>query len=132
MTPIQLSRAFYFFYFSAAAALSPFLALYYERIGLSGSQIGVLRGISPLIMLTNLQGIDLGYNQISDVWPLANLTNLTYVDLKGNQIRNISPLIHNEGLGAEDMLDLQQNPLSADSVNISIPQLQAKGVIVYY
>ena len=51
MTPIRLSRAFYFFYFSAAAALSPFLALYYERIGLSGSQIGVLRGISPLIML---------------------------------------------------------------------------------
>ena len=49
MNPIRLSRAFYFFYFSAGAALSPFLALYYERIGLSGSQIGVLRGISPLI-----------------------------------------------------------------------------------
>ena len=51
MSPILLSRAFYFFFFAAAVALSPFLALYYEHIGLSGTQIGVLRGLSPLLML---------------------------------------------------------------------------------
>lgn len=51
LSPLILSRVFYFFYFAAAAALSPFLVLYYERLGFSGTQIGILRGIYPLIML---------------------------------------------------------------------------------
>jgi len=45
------SKVFYFCFFAAAAALLPFLALYYERLGLSGRQIGFLVGISPLISL---------------------------------------------------------------------------------
>jgi PPP family 3-phenylpropionic acid transporter len=43
--------AFYFFFFAALAAMSPFLALYYQSLGLSGSQIGLLLGISPLVSL---------------------------------------------------------------------------------
>jgi MFS transporter, PPP family, 3-phenylpropionic acid transporter len=43
--------AFYFFFFAAFAAMSPFLALYYQGLGFSGSQIGFLLGISPLISL---------------------------------------------------------------------------------
>ncbi len=50
-SPLIFARAFYFFYFAAAAAISPFLVLYYERLGFSGTQIGILRGINPLIML---------------------------------------------------------------------------------
>jgi MFS transporter, PPP family, 3-phenylpropionic acid transporter len=42
-------RAIYFFYFAALANLIPYLALYYQSLGLSGLQIGVLTGISPLI-----------------------------------------------------------------------------------
>ena len=45
------SKAFYFCFYAAAAALLPFLALYYESIGLSGRQIGFLAGISPLVSL---------------------------------------------------------------------------------
>lgn len=41
----------YFFNYAARAALIPFLALYYERLGLSGQQIGVLVGIPPLVAL---------------------------------------------------------------------------------
>jgi len=55
MTPSQSSlvwsRAFYFCFYAAAAALLPFLALYYESLGLSGRQIGFLAGISPLVGL---------------------------------------------------------------------------------
>lgn len=43
--------AFYFLYFSAIAATVPFIALYYQSIGFSGGQIGLLFGVSPLITL---------------------------------------------------------------------------------
>jgi PPP family 3-phenylpropionic acid transporter len=49
--PLFWSKAFYFCFFAAGAALMPFLVLYYEGLGLSGRQIGFLAGISPLISL---------------------------------------------------------------------------------
>ena len=42
---------FYFLYYAAAAALVPFLVVYYQDIGLTGTQIGFLAGIPPLISL---------------------------------------------------------------------------------
>lgn len=48
-----MSKAFYFLYYAAAAALLPFLALYYEQVGLSGRQIGLLVGIPPILMLVS-------------------------------------------------------------------------------
>jgi MFS transporter, PPP family, 3-phenylpropionic acid transporter len=46
-------RAFYALYFGAAVFLSPFLSLYYSELGFTGRQIGVLRGISPLISIVS-------------------------------------------------------------------------------
>jgi oligosaccharide:H+ symporter len=43
--------AFYFLYFAAAAALIPFFVLYYQYLGFSGAQIGLLAGIAPLIAM---------------------------------------------------------------------------------
>ena len=86
--------------------------------------------ISPLANLTKLIDLALGWNQISDVSPLANLTNLTDLCLSSNQISDISPLVENEGLGTGDSVNLQVNPLSSDSINTYIPQLEARGVIV--
>lgn len=48
-----LPKVFYFFYFATIASLYPFLALYYQSIGLSGRQIGFLIGLSPVIMLVS-------------------------------------------------------------------------------
>jgi len=45
------SPTYYFVYFAGAASLSPFLALYYQSRGLTGSQIGLLSAISPLVGL---------------------------------------------------------------------------------
>jgi PPP family 3-phenylpropionic acid transporter len=42
---------FYFAFFAAASALFPFTALYYQSIGLTGGQIGLLTGLAPLITL---------------------------------------------------------------------------------
>lgn len=46
-----LPKAFYFFFFAAMVALYPYLAVYYQSIGLSGAQMGVLMGLPPLVSL---------------------------------------------------------------------------------
>jgi MFS transporter, PPP family, 3-phenylpropionic acid transporter len=42
---------FYLMYFGAGACFFPYLVLYYQSLGFSGAQIGILSGISPLISL---------------------------------------------------------------------------------
>lgn len=52
--------SFYFLYFAAFASLLPFFVLFYQRLGFSGTQIGLLTGVPPLITLagaTLLTGI---------------------------------------------------------------------------
>ena len=88
--------------------------------------------LTGLECATSLTSLSLRYNQISDISPLANLTNLTWLDLEGNQISDISSLVDNEGLSEGDEVYLTGNPLSSDSINIYIPQLEARGVIVDY
>ena len=44
-------KLLYFLYYAAAASLLPFLVLYYEQLGLSGRQIGVLGALLPLMTL---------------------------------------------------------------------------------
>ena len=41
----------YFLYYAAAATLLPFLVIYYQDLGLKGSQIGFLAGLPPLLSL---------------------------------------------------------------------------------
>ncbi len=47
-----IARVFYFIIFAALAFLLPFLSLYYQKVlGLTGSQIGFLTGVAPIISL---------------------------------------------------------------------------------
>lgn len=96
---------------------------------LNGNQVS---NISPLSGLTNLWILSLENNLLSNIALLAGLTNLQYLYLKNNQISDISSLVGNTGLSAGDTIDLRGNPLSGDSLNTYIPQLQARGVTVYY
>lgn len=48
---MKIPRAIYFFYFAGAACLIPYLVLYYQDLGLSGGQIGILTGIPPVMAL---------------------------------------------------------------------------------
>ena len=99
------------------------------KLYLRGNQIS---DISPVSNLTSLTVLGLEYNQISDISPVSNLTSLTGLLLGSNQISDIKPLVDNSGLGGGDEVDLRSNPLSATSLNTYIPQLEARGVIVYY
>ena len=45
------AKFFYFIFFAAAAAMAPFLTLYYQSLGLTGTQIGLLAGTLPLVSM---------------------------------------------------------------------------------
>ncbi len=88
--------------------------------------------ISPLSMLTNLNYLDMCHNRIVNIDALGNLTSLIWLDLCANQISDIFPLVQNNGLGEGDTVDLEENPLSSTSINEYIPQLEQRGVNVWW
>ena len=88
--------------------------------------------ISALAGLSNLELLFLAGNNISDISTLADLTSLKILSLWGNNISNISALIKNIGLSIGDSVNLKNNPLSVESIDYDIPQLEAKGVTVAY
>ena len=92
----------------------------------------VVCDITRLENLTSLTSLDLWDNQISDIAPLENLVNLTELWLDDNNISNIEPLVNNTGLSEGDTVHLEDNPLSSESVDVYIPQLEARGVDVSY
>jgi hypothetical protein len=103
----------------------------YWMISLDASQRNIT-DLTGLECATGLAWLDLGSNQINDISVLVNLTSLTTLTLEDNQISDIEPLVNNPGLSAGDDVYLWNNPLSAISINTYIPQLEARGVTVYY
>jgi len=91
-----------------------------------------LSNITPLSGLTNLTHLCLEHNQISDISPLSGLTSLNGLYLYDNQISDIQPLVNNPGLSTGDTVNLNDNPLNSASVNDYIPQLQGRGVQVFW
>ena len=49
--PVFLSKGIFLVVYAAASVLLPFLALYYEQIGLTGAQMGLLAGIPPIMTM---------------------------------------------------------------------------------
>jgi PPP family 3-phenylpropionic acid transporter len=47
------AKIFYFLYYGAAASFVPFLVLYYQELGLTGRQIGIITGLTPLITIAS-------------------------------------------------------------------------------
>lgn len=47
------SFVFYLLYFAALSNLVPYLVLYYQQLGFSGAQIGLLTGLTPLVTLVS-------------------------------------------------------------------------------
>ena len=110
---------------SQLSGLADLEGLYFVSSGLSD--------ISLLASLAKLRVLDLGANDIADLSPLAGLTRLETVNLRSNEIADISPLVANAGLnGADDEIDLRNNPLNETSVREHVTALQARNVCVLY
>ena len=117
-----------------------------------------IRDISPIVNLTSLTGLDLSYNQLTDLKGLTNanfpnltalylsynqladlngLTNaylpkLTILDLNNNDVQNIRPLVENAGLKSISQIYLQQNPLTKIDILIHVPALKTRGAAVQF
>ena len=100
-----------------------------ERLYLHANRI---TDVSALSGLTRLRVLTLGANRITDVSALSGLTNLTRLNLYNNSISDLAPLVANTGLDNGDEVDVQNNPLSAISINTHIPALQSRGVDVRF
>jgi len=88
--------------------------------------------ISALAGLINLKSLLIDGNNISDISALAGLSNLWGLGLEGNDVSNISALVDNTGLSNGNSVNLIGNPLSTESINNYIFQLEERGVTVYY
>ncbi len=92
--------------------------------------------ISPLAELTQLNSLNLENNNIFDVSPLAELTQLNSLVLQSNNISDVSPLVGLINLKQPgylySALSLSSNPLNYTSINIHIPDMQAKGINVAF
>jgi Leucine-rich repeat (LRR) protein len=88
--------------------------------------------LGPLASLSKLADLYLWENQISDILPLEGLTRLRFVFLYNNQIEDISALGANPGLGPGDVVNLSGNPLNQEALCTTIPDLQQRGVTVYF
>ncbi len=85
--------------------------------------------ISALSGLTNLRWLYLANNKISDISVLSGLINLESLHLFRNQISDISALLDLTNLRILYLLD---NPLSQDALCNDIPTLQGWVVNLYY
>jgi Leucine-rich repeat (LRR) protein len=94
-------------------------------------------GFSDISALSGLQALTDLYmagNQIVDISPLSNMLQLSSAYLYSNFISDISALVANSkagGLGAGDVVYLNDNPLDGDNVQENIDFLRSQGVLVY-
>jgi Leucine-rich repeat (LRR) protein len=83
--------------------------------------------------LTGLESLYLSGNQITDLGPLAFYTNLHGLLLSANQITDISALVENLGLAKDDLVYIDENPLTCDSATLAdISTLEGRGVSVIH
>ena len=108
--------------------ISPLAHLSLEELDLSENGIGDLAAVENMSDLTELRLAD---NDITDVTPLAELMDLQVLDLANNRIRDIGPLLRNPGLNRSDKVYLQGNPLDRTSIDVHIPALRERGVLVH-
>ena len=91
-----------------------------------------IHDISSLSKLVNLKELILNYNHIEDISAVTGLKNLIKLDLLHNQIQDIRPIILNSDFKNGDTVELRNNPLGTTSINMHIPQLLNRGVVVHY
>jgi internalin A len=100
-----------------------------EYLTLGNNQITDISALSGLFLIESLY---LNNNQINNISPLSNLVLLRNLQLDSNQVSNIQPLVNNPGISYGDVVYLRGNPLDSLSINIYIPELEARGVSVYF
>jgi hypothetical protein len=89
-----------------------------------------IEDISPLKQLTRI-------GELEPSWPMRYQSPFIFhfhprnsLDLSGNRIKVIKVMVDNSGVGAEDVIDLQRNPLNDESREVHIPVMRQRGAEV--
>ena len=85
--------------------------------------------ISFLAGMTFIEHINLNNNQITKIDSFRNLGYLEQIYLENNNISDISPLAQNGSLTPNTEINLENNPLSQESINL-VSNLRARGLSV--
>ncbi len=59
-------------------------------------------------------------------------TDGNFIDVTSNEVYDLSPMVQNAGIGLHDNVWLEDNPLSEDSCNVYVPELEGRGAWVYH
>ena len=73
----------------------------------------------------------LKHSQKNDITALVNLVNLDWLNIGANQTSEIRPLMENQGLSAGITIWLRENLLNLDSITKYMPELQLGGSAGY-
>ena len=147
LTYLQLSR-------NAVSDLAPLAGLAsLEVLNLSENAVSDLAPLAGLTRLTNLylsRNPILDFAQLSaitslerlhldqigmsnvDLAALSDCASLTQLHLQGNQISDVSSLLLNRGIGDGDLVFLEGNRLSLETIETDIPALLERGVDVSF
>jgi Leucine-rich repeat (LRR) protein len=98
-----------------------------ERLDLG---YNALTSIGPLQDLFAVSELDVSYNRISDATPVGGMVELVQLGMRNNLLSDIQPLVDNTGLGAGDVVNIQENCLGTGDADIQT--LLGRGVSVYY
>ena len=85
--------------------------------------------IAPLSGLRDMRVLSLGSNDIAEIGEVGGLKNLWLLVLANNDIADIAELADNSDMGRGDIVDLRQNPLSAQAFE-DVDVLRGRGVLV--
>lgn len=72
----------------------------------------ILRAITPIAGLANLQSLNLWNTQVSDLAPIAGLANLQFLDLRGTQVGDLTPIANLPNLQSLDLRSTQVRDLA--------------------
>ena len=94
-----------------------------------------IQDLEGLQFATNLEVLDVPFNDFRDLAPLQNLANLTRLGFANTPVSDITPLVENSNVGQGDVVDLQATDLElcpgdADRADVDI--LTKRGVDVSF
>jgi hypothetical protein len=96
-----------------------------QKLYVEGNPISDL---GPLAGLTALTHLAAGRSQVSDLSPLENLTALEWVYMYAAEVTDLTPLVDNPGIGSDDEVNVNGNPIDCEAQAANIQELEDREV----
>jgi hypothetical protein len=96
-----------------------------QKLYVEGNPISDL---GPVAALTNLTHISAGTSDVSDLTPLENLTELQWVYMYNAEVTDLTPLVDNPGIGSDDEVNINGNPIDCEAQAANIQELLDRDV----